>query len=405
MLLDMPNILLFTSDKMRCVKYTYIIFVISIIYSCQGNTTAIAKGLPMATDTVPYEVLGTEEGRKIFIKDTIDLNNCVCIIPENVSLVFRGGYLKNGTLVGNNTKLKSSSQCFSRIRIKGTWNVPVINADLFDDLSYDNALKDVMALSDSSIRNKIYIGEGKYQVTAYKNGDVCIPVSSNTEIQIDGDIWLTPNGYRNSYIIQATGSNIIIHGKGAIIGDKHTHTGTSGEWGMGIDVEDAHHVTIAGLTIKDCWGDCIYVGSNSTDIKIEKCKLDHGRRQGISVTSANGLLIRDCFITNVSGTAPEYAIDIEPNKNETVDNVQIENISVNNCNGGILVYGKASNAKIGKVLIKNCSIVGARKNPIFLVRCSTAKVEKCIMKHCLRKKPIITVEVGLATLHDNKTEL
>ncbi len=401
----MPNILLFTSDKMRCVKYTYIIFVISIIYSCQGNTTAIAKGLPMATDTVPYEVLGTEEGRKIFIKDTIDLNNCVCIIPENVSLVFRGGYLKNGTLVGNNTKLKSSSQCFSRIRIKGTWNVPVINADLFDDLSYDNALKDVMALSDSSIRNKIYIGEGKYQVTAYKNGDVCIPVSSNTEIQIDGDIWLTPNGYRNSYIIQATGSNIIIHGKGAIIGDKHTHTGTSGEWGMGIDVEDAHHVTIAGLTIKDCWGDCIYVGSNSTDIKIEKCKLDHGRRQGISVTSANGLLIRDCFITNVSGTAPEYAIDIEPNKNETVDNVQIENISVNNCNGGILVYGKASNAKIGKVLIKNCSIVGARKNPIFLVRCSTAKVEKCIMKHCLRKKPIITVEVGLATLHDNKTEL
>jgi hypothetical protein len=359
----------------------------------------------MATDTVPYEVLGTEEGRKIFIKDTIDLNNCVCIIPENVSLVFRGGYLKNGTLVGNNTKLKSSSQCFSRIRIKGTWNVPVINADLFDDLSYDNALKDVMALSDSSIRNKIYIGEGKYQVTAYKNGDVCIPVSSNTEIQIDGDIWLTPNGYRNSYIIQATGSNIIIHGKGAIIGDKHTHTGTSGEWGMGIDVEDAHHVTIAGLTIKDCWGDCIYVGSNSTDIKIEKCKLDHGRRQGISVTSANGLLIRDCFITNVSGTAPEYAIDIEPNKNETVDNVQIENISVNNCNGGILVYGKASNAKIGKVLIKNCSIVGARKNPIFLVRCSTAKVEKCIMKHCLRKKPIITVEVGLATLHDNKTEL
>lgn len=356
-----------------------ILFVIGLICcSCNyGHTEMIAEGLPAVTDTISHDVLGQQKGGIILIRDTIDLANCVCIIPKGMTLVFKGGYIKNGTLIGNQTRLNSSKACFNRVKILGCWDVPVIKSSLFDDLSYDNALKDVVALADSLVNNKIVIGKGHYQVTAYRNGDVCLPIYSKTEMVIDGEIKLTPNDFRNYYIIQASGENIKIHGKGTIIGDKHTHTGKSGEWGMGIDVENAHNISISGLSIKDCWGDCIYVGSESTDVRIEKCRLDHGRRQGISITSADGVSIKNCVITNVNGTAPEYAIDIEPNMGERVDNVVVEHVMANNCKGGFSVYGKAKDAWVGMVTFRHCQICADGKVVVNINKCDKANVEKC----------------------------
>lgn len=391
-------------QQVRRMMLPIILFAIGLICcSCNfGHTEMVAEGLPAMTDTILHDVLGQQKGETILIQDTIDLANHACIIPKGRTLVFKGGYIKNGTLIGNHTRLKSSKACFNRVRILGSWNVPVIKTSLFDDLSYDNALKDVVALADSSINNKIVIGKGHYQVTAYKNGDVCIPVSSNTDVQIDGDIWLTPNDYRNSYIIQASGSNIKIRGKGTIIGDKHTHIGTSGEWGMGIDVENAHHVLISGLTIKDCWGDCIYVGSESTDVRIENCRLDHGRRQGISITSANGVSIKNCVITNVNGTAPEYAIDIEPNKGERVDNVVVEHVMANRCRGGFLVYGRAKDAWVGKVTFRRCQISADGKVVVNINKCDKANVEKCEAILSRSERVVACNEVTNLILRDNR---
>lgn len=368
---------------------TLLISVISLsISSCGYSQPRIVAGLPEPVDTVSYSVLGLTKNGSIIIRDTIDLENQLCIIPEGLTLSFKGGYIKNGTLVGNNTKLKSGSTCFERVRILGSWNVPVIKSSLFGDLTYDNALKDVVALASPSVNNRVFIEKGTYQVSAYYNDDVCIPIGDYTDLILDGDVWLTPNDYRNSNIIRVTGYKIKIRGKGTIAGDKHTHKGNSGEWGMGIDVEDGHDVLISGLTIKDCWGDCIYVGTNSTDVKIEKCTLDHGRRQGISITSANGVKIKKCIITNVGGTNPEYAIDVEPNKGDLVDNVVIEGVTVDKCRGGFLVYGKAINAKVGKVTIKNSSLTNVPKMPISLQKCDTAIVDNIIFIGCKRKEPI-----------------
>ena len=368
---------------------TFLLSVISMfITSCGYSQPRVVAGLPEPIDTVSYSVLGPTKNGSIIIRDTIDLGNQLCIIPADITISFKGGYVKNGALEGNNTKLKSCSTCFEKVRILGTWNVPVIKSSLFGDLTYDNALRDVVALASPTVNNRVYIEKGTYQVSANYNDDVCIPIGNYTELILDGDIWLTPNDYRNSNIIRATGNNIMIRGKGTICGDKHTHIGNSGEWGMGIDVEDGHNVLISDLTIKDCWGDCIYVGSKSTDVKIQKCKLNHGRRQGISITSANGVKIKNCIITNVGGTNPEYAIDVEPNKGEEVDNVVIEGVTVDKCRGGFLVYGKANNAKVGKITIKNSSLTNVPKMPISLQKCDTAIVDNIIFEGCNREYPI-----------------
>lgn len=255
-------------------------------------------------------------------------------ITKDISLKKKHGVIKNGILIGNNTRINAEGTLFEKVTIKGVWNVPEISTTLFADLSYENALRDVVALANPKVKNRIVIEKGEYKVKAEQKAKVCVPLCSNTDFILKGTIHLEPNEFKHYYIIQANGKNIRIRGNGTIIGDKHTHTGKEGEWGMGIILNGAMNATISGLTIKDCWGDCIYVGGNSRNVIIENCKIDGGRRQGISVTKANGVTIRNCVITNFSGTNPQYAIYVEPNRRDSVDNILIENVTVRDCEGG-----------------------------------------------------------------------
>lgn len=357
-------------------------------------------------DTVSLYGLGRLEGDKILIEQDVDLKGAVCIIPKGKTLVFKKGTIRNGTLIGNNTQIESKKSAFDKVAIQGIWDVPEISTRLFKDLSCENALRDVVALSNPNVKNTIVVESGDYKVKASKGGVTCISICDNTELIINGTIRLLPNNLKNYNIIAASGNNIIIKGNGTIIGDKHTHTGTEGEWGMGINFNGAENAIVSGLTIKDCWGDCIYVGGNSRNVLIEKCKLDHGRRQGISVTKADGVTIRDCSITNVSGTNPQYAIDIEPNKRDYVDNILIENVTVRDCEGGFkTTRGEAkSGAKtpwIGSVTIRNCQVSCMSKRPINIYRCEEVKIEGCTLYDLNGRIAIIVKETRKAVVQNN----
>jgi hypothetical protein len=122
------------------------------------------------------------------------------------------------------------------------------------------------------------------------------------------------------------------------------------------------------------------VGKQSKNIRIKNCRLDNGRRQGISITSADSVFIKDCTISNVSGTNPQYGIDIEPNKNRSVHYVLIENVNVVNCKGGIrALVPKAGigNATIGTVVIRKCRVSAKSRYPIHFSVVKTGTVEGC----------------------------
>ena len=354
-----------------------ILMIISVAFvmSCgSGSAETASQTQEIAADTINASVLGIVEREQIRIDKDVDLKGCVCKIPVGKTLVFKGGIIKNGVLHGNMTKIECKGKAFNRVTIKGSWDVPEISTKLFTDLNYENALRDVVALALPEVKNRIVIEKGEYKVNAEKNKDVCIPICDNTDLIIKGTIRLAPNDLKSCDIIQAKGENINIRGNGTIMGDKHTHTGKEGEWGMGINLKGAINTTISGLTIKDCWGDCIYVGGNSKNVLIERCKLDHGRRQGISVTKADGVTIRNCTITNVSGTNPQYAIDIEPNSRDSVDNILIESVIVKDCEGGFSVYRKErkdgnQTPWIGKVTIRNCKVSSKSKKPVSIRMC------------------------------------
>lgn len=340
----------------------------------------------------------------IIASGIIDLHGATKCLPKNYTLIVKNGIIKNGTLIGNQTKLQCSGKIFDNVHIKGIWNIPHISTSMFVDLSYENALKDVLALANSKMRNTITIEKGNYKVKANKNKDACLTLCGNTELILNGVIQIIPNEYPRYDIIRANGRDISIRGNGMIVGDKHTHLGSTGEWGMGIRFHEAMNASVSGLTIKDCWGDCIYVGGNSKNVLIEKCILDHGRRQGISVTKADGVSIKKCRISNVSGTNPQYAIDLEPNANDTVKNILIENVEVVDCEGGFLAtIGKKNVEKknIGKVQIKNCNVSALSKYPIRMTSCETLSVEDCIISVKNEKSAIYTKNTCSVIVRNN----
>lgn len=241
------------------------------------------------------------------------------------------------------------------------------------------------------------IPQGNHAVRITEENGAWLTVGDNTELIIEGDVRLEGNGFRGCDIIRVTGRNVHIHGKGSIVGDRWMHKGRKGEWGMGIRLHGAMDVTLRGLTIKDCWGDCIYVGGKTERVTIDSCQLRGSRRQGISITQANHVTISNSTIANISGTNPQYAIDIEPNRRCVIDNVLVSNVTVTNCEGGFrAIIGKKAhgNSRIGKVEIRNCRVMAKSRQTLHFAGCEQAIVKDCIIETRKGEKPILSRHVG-----------
>lgn len=356
-----------------------VIFILVAIINCRGNTNYSSNN---NTNGDKNNVLIKDlkqiinKGNNIYVvKTLIDLRGKTLSLPSNAILEFDGGQIRNGTLEGNNTKIIRQGICFDNIAIQGLWLVPEISTSMFADLSPVNSLQNLIALANPNIENHIVIEKGLYVVKSVKDDLECLKIPSNTEIELRGDIVLIPNNFEHYYVFRITGNNVKINGGGSIIGDKLNHYGKKGEWGMGIFVWDGRNVTISNINISDCWGDCIYIGGNSDNVRIDNCLLNNGRRQGISITSCGQVEIYNCQITNIKGTAPETGIDIEPNAGKTVNDVIIRDVKLINCIGGILAYGYENNASIGNISVENCAIFGSRKIPLRFYGCKKVSVE------------------------------
>ena len=128
-----------------------------------------------------------------------------------------------------------------------------------------------------------------------------------------------------------------------IIGDKKTHLGTQGEWAAGIGIRNSTDVIVQYGNISDTWGDGVFIGSEnggvSKNIKVSDLNIDNARRNGISLTSGNNVLVQNVTISNTSGTMPMCGIDIEPSlPEEELINIKFNNITTfNNANVGFSI--------------------------------------------------------------------
>lgn len=152
-------------------------------------------------------------------------------------------------------------------------------------------------------------------------------------------------------------SNVAIHGKGTLRmwrDDYDKPPYSRSEWRHGISLRGCHGVIVEDIHIVETGGDGIYIGTAGQGAAGEPCRnviirgvvCNANYRQGISVISAEGLLIEGCVLSNTKGTPPEAGIDFEPNfpNDRLVDCVMRECIVTNNVGSGCEVVVCASDA-------------------------------------------------------------
>lgn len=154
--------------------------------------------------------------------------------------------------------------------------------------------------------------------------------------------------------------NVIIKNP-VLVGDRDSHVGTRGEWGMGIMMQGSKNVRIISAVITKCWGDGIYVGGAASKINeniyIESARIDSCRRNGISLVHGNNIEVLNAAISHIDGTPPMGGIDVEPNNDtETIDNIKIINLRTHQNHFGIAISlsqlpGKET--KLVRILIDN----------------------------------------------------
>ncbi len=117
------------------------------------------------------------------------------------------------------------------------------------------------------------------------------------------------------------------------------------EWRHVLSFRGCTDVTVLGLTLVESGGDGIYLGAGrnrqtNRNVTIRDVVCDRNYRQGISVITAENLLIEDCVLKNTAGTAPAAGIDFEPNHaSERLVNCVMRNCVIENNHGlGIHLY-------------------------------------------------------------------
>ncbi len=139
------------------------------------------------------------------------------------------------------------------------------------------------------------------------------------------------------------------------------------EWRHCISIKSSSNINVYGLTLRDSGGDGIYLGTatqwvTNLNIHIKDVICDNNYRQGISVITAENLLIEDTIMRNTSGTPPQAGIDFEPNNpEERLVNVVMRNcLTENNNSYGYVLAISPLNAASEPISMRfeNCRSVG-----------------------------------------------
>lgn len=135
------------------------------------------------------------------------------------------------------------------------------------------------------------------------------------------------------------------------------------EWRHGISLRDCSNVVVRGLTVVETGGDGLYLGASAKgfnkNVLVENCTFDRNYRQGISVISAEDVMVRNCKLNNTAGTAPQAGIDFEPNgSSQRIVNFVLENCEFVGNTGNGVVFAIRELEEPVSVTLDKCTVSG-----------------------------------------------
>jgi hypothetical protein len=217
-------------------------------------------------------------------------------------------------------------------------------AETVDGLSY-GLLGDGVTDNTAAFQRVLSQGNRTIQIPAgdYVTGKITIP--SNTILLLEPGVIIRDSGAlaSNERLINIQTENVRIVGHGAsVVAERSDYT--SGEQRHGVFIFGAKRIVIEGLDSSGHGGDGFYIGgptgNPSIDVYLKGCRADNNRRQGLSITSARRVRVTDCEFSNTNGTAPQFGVDLEPNRPTDFldDIILLRPYTQTNRGGGIQIY-------------------------------------------------------------------
>lgn len=346
----------------------------------------------------------------ININCVLDLEGQAVNLPANVTLKFDGGQIINGILnfAGGQIdgKLLNDS-----LKIHG--DVMLIDETFFFSPEKWNIVEgkvtDEIALNNKNIINEViklvydlggkvfemdkinaYFDVRVFLVNQEKQALNSILIPSNFEVKMSDNTHLRvqPNEAPAYHLMSIfKGENIKISG-GNLYGDRWEHDYSpvndiygnnrdTHDWGHVLKVSGGKNVLIENVYMTDATGDAFGINAStirntdgspggaviSENVTIRNCILNESRRNNISLTDCNGVLIEDNEIKNTglgekspngyssAGVAPKYGIDLEAwrVRTDTGELLEYER------NENVIIRGNTfTNNKAGDILLFTC---------------------------------------------------
>jgi len=238
----------------------------------------------------------------------------------------------------------------------------------------DGKTNDTLAIQRAiSKYDKVFIPDGIYMI----DGTIGLKPGSNQVISLSENavLKIISNNLTFHFMFSMSNvSNTLIEG-GTITGDRYLHTDNKAEGGTGIRFgANNNSVTIKNMKIERFLGDGITLDDEtiSKNITLESIISRENRGQGVYITNAKDVFIKDSLFENSNREGYETGICIRTNKGCAIQNISITNTwSLNNSGDGIIVNGV--NEKITNVGITDCLFSG-NENGIYLNSCGNIKV-------------------------------
>ncbi len=253
--------------------------------------------------------------------------------------------------------------------------------------------------STAALENALKSG-AKQLVISRQNGAWLVSrpliLPSNLEIIFENGVEIQAKpgsflGINDALLTARNCENLTLRGNGTLRMNKGDYQDSKrykpSEWRHCLAVYNCSNIKIDGLTFSSSGGDGIYLNKVSGAI-IENVLCDNNHRQGISVVSAEKLIIRNSRFLNTSGTLPMAGIDFEPNHwAEKLSDCLVENCEFSgNSSSGVEIMLHALNQRSQpvKITLRNCKITGNKRgvmiiNHRFPAVTGELNFERCIL--------------------------
>lgn len=205
---------------------------------------------------------------------------------------------------------------------------------------------------------------------------VGVSIPSSRVLHMHGVTLTGDNTNSDSYSFLASynTSNVHIYGC-TLIGDRDSNSSNPAvpnDYGFGIDFRDVTDCSVEKVVSNKMWGDSFYLGVTDTSgtgsnrVTYRNITGINSRRQGLSITGGQKILVDDYRFEDISGASsgPCAGIDIEPNTTDYANDITLKNGFVEGCNRSVQAF-KVINLNISDLQVEDCVILF----PIMSDRC------------------------------------